>query len=103
MDFEAAWEYLRKHAPLRLETSGGTPFIAEVSGTNLAYKSERDQRRTQTKENFEKYFRIWLREGCPDRSCFRSFAKKRSKSARGRYFSAVFCYLKEHVRRCPQA
>ncbi|MBL7223622.1 MAG: hypothetical protein ISS72_07205 [Candidatus Brocadiae bacterium] len=98
MDFEAAWEYLRKHAPLRLETSGGTPFTVEVSDTRLEYKSERDQARPQSKDNFERYFRIWLREGCPDRSCFRNFGKKQSTSARGRYFSPVFCYLKEHVR-----
>lgn len=97
MDFEAAWGYLRKHAPLSLETSGGTPFTVEVSDTRLEYNSQRDQTRTQTKDNFEKYFRIWLRKGCQDRSSFRNFGDERSPSTRGRYFSAVLRYLKEHM------
>ena len=97
MDFEAAWEYLRKHAPLSLGTSGGTPFTVDVSDTSIAYKSQRDQRRPQSKNNFEKYFHIWFREGRRDRSYFPNFGKDRSPSARFRYFSAVFRYLEEHM------
>ena len=92
-DFEAAWEHLRKHAPLRLETSGRTPFTVQVSDTSIAYKSERDQERRQSKKNFEVYFRIWFHEGRRARSYFPNFGKKRSPSARFRYFSAVFRYL----------
>jgi hypothetical protein len=93
MDFEAAWEYLRKHTPLRLETADGTPFTVEVSDQSIAYKSARDQRRPQSKHNFEVYFRTWFEEGRRDRSYFTNFGKERSPSARFRYFSAVFRHL----------
>ena len=93
MDFEVVWAYLRKNPPSNLKTSGGTPFTVEVSDTSIAYKSEGDQRRPQTKDNFEKYLRMWLREGRPESSSFSNLTKKKSRSARGRYFREVFRYL----------
>lgn len=89
MDFEVAWAYLRQHQPIPLVTSGGTPFTVEVSDTTIAYQSEVDQTRTQSKDNFEKYFR----ERRKDSNCYRNFAKEGSRSARGRYFREVFRYL----------
>ncbi|MBL7224349.1 MAG: hypothetical protein ISS72_10885 [Candidatus Brocadiae bacterium] len=96
-DFEATWEYLREHSPLRLETSGGTRFTAHVSDTSIAYESDRDQTRTQSKDNFETYFHLWFLEGRRDRRYFRNLTKKRSPSRRFSYFSAVFRHLEEHL------
>ena len=93
MDFEAAWAYIRKHTPLRLETSNETPFTVDVSDTSIAYKSASDQRRSQSRDNFERYFRTWFNEGRRERKDFTNFTKARSQSARFRYFSAVFRHL----------
>ncbi|GEM_PF-2453353 len=93
MDFDTAWGYLRKHTPLSLVTSGGTPFRVDVSDASIAYKSDRDQRRTQSKDNFELYFRIWFGRGRRDRGSFPNFGTDRSPSARFRYFSSVFRHL----------
>jgi len=95
LDFEAAWEYLRKHTPLTLETAGGIRFTAHVSDTSIAYERPGDQRRTQTKDNLERYFRTWFVEGRRNRDYFRNFTGARSPSARFKYFSAVFRHLED--------
>ena len=93
MDFDRAWQYLQRNQPLHLETSGGTPFRAYVTDDSIAYKSERDQRRPQSKENFRQYFRTWFEEGQRESRYFPNAGPKKSPSARYRYFSAVFRHL----------
>jgi hypothetical protein len=99
MNFEAAWRYLKGyqvHNPLHLKTTGGTPFKAWISDDRIRYKSEKDQRRGQAKENFEIYFRRWFEEGRREKKDFKNLTEE-SDSARFRYFSAVFSYLEKKL------
>jgi hypothetical protein len=98
MNFDRAWQYLKDHQPLQLKTSGpsgGTPFEALVSDSSICYKSSKDQKRYQSKENFRIYFERWFIQKLRDRSNFRNLTGKKSESARCRYFYAVFLYLEK--------
>ncbi len=95
MNFENAWRHLKERSqPFVLTTSGGTPFKVWVSEDKIKYKSENDQKRGQTKENFEIYFRRWFEEGLRQKKDFKNLTND-SDSAQFRYFSAVFDYLEK--------
>lgn len=95
MNFENAWQYLQAHQPLSLTTfNGETPFEVLVLDNSIQYKTSDDQPRPQSKENFRKYFEKWVRNGVQDRSLFLNLTGK-SRSARSRYFLAVFLYLEK--------
>jgi hypothetical protein len=93
MNFENAWRYLLENQPLDLETSGGTPFKVVVSESSISYKSEKDQKRPQSKKNFHQYFRLWFERGFRRKKDYKNFGDQKSESTRFRYFSAVFRYI----------
>jgi hypothetical protein len=96
MNFESAWGFLKEHQPLTLTTfNGETSFKAFVSETSIRYESSNDQPRPQSKDDFRKYFEKWAKNGIQDKSLSLNLTGK-SKSARSRYFRAIFLYLENN-------
>ena len=93
MNFEEAWAYLQGRQCLALQTEDGRRFTARVTGRSVVYESTWDQTRHQSKENLAIYFEKWSAEGCRERSSFRNFGPRQSRSARARYFLPLFRYL----------